>query len=95
MYSFAMRVRVRLRREGSEWRQPYGLGRTASGDLHLTLRTVDTRRVQKLELIGADRIWPALFDPRLTALSANAFAFIAFERHGNAWVMQQWDCELL
>jgi hypothetical protein len=90
-----MRVRVRLRREGGAQRQPYGQGHTATGDLHLTNRTVDTRRVQKLELLGADRVWPALFEPRLVALSANEFHFLGFERCGNAWVMQQWDCELL
>jgi hypothetical protein len=41
------------------------------------------------------RVWPALFEPRLVALSANEFQFLGLERHGNAWVMQQWDCELL
>jgi hypothetical protein len=90
-----MRVRVRLRRDGGAFRQPYGQGHTATGDLHLTYRTVDTRRVQKLELLGANRVWPSLFEPRLLALSAGELQFLGFERCGNAWVMQQWNCELL
>jgi hypothetical protein len=35
------------------------------------------------------------YEPRLLALSAREFAFLRFERHGDAWVLQQWDCELL
>jgi hypothetical protein len=48
-----------------------------------------------LQLLGADRIWPNLYEPRLVSLSAREFAFLGFQRHGEAWVMQQWDCELL
>lgn len=90
-----MRVRVRLRREAGAFRQPYGQGHTATGDLHLTYRTSDGRRVALLQLLGADRIWPSLFDPKLVGLSARAFSFVGLERHDRAWVLQQWDCELL
>lgn len=48
-----------------------------------------------LQLINADRQWPNLFEPRLVALSAKEFGFIGFERHGQAWVLQQWECELI
>jgi hypothetical protein len=90
-----MRVRVRLRREGGAFRPPYGQGHTATGDLHLTHRTADGRKVPLLQLLGADRQWPSLFEPKLVSLSARSFNFIGFERHGQAWVLQQWDCELL
>jgi hypothetical protein len=90
-----MRVRVRLRREGGAFRQPYGQAHSATGDLHLTHRTAEGRKVAMLHLLGADRQWPSLFDPRLIALGAREFSFIGFERHERAWVLQQWDCELL
>jgi hypothetical protein len=90
-----MKVRVRLRREGGAFRPPYGQGHTATGDLHMTFRTKDGRKIPLLQLLGADRIWPNLYEPRLVSLSANEFAFLGFERHGEAWVMQQWDCELV
>jgi hypothetical protein len=90
-----MRVQVRLRREAGEYRQPYGLGHTATGDLHLTHRTADGRRVPLLQLLGANRQWPSLFEPRLVSLMGSEFSFIGLERHDRAWVLQQWDCELL
>jgi hypothetical protein len=86
-----------LRREGGAHRQPYGLGHTATGDLYLTHRTVENRRVALLQLIGADRAqWPNLYEPRLISLAAKHIKFLGFERHdGRAWVLQEWDCELL
>lgn len=90
-----MRVKVRLRREGGAYRPPFGQGHSAIGDLHLTHRTKDGRRVPLLQLLGADRQWPSLYEPRLLSLSAREFGFLGFERHGDAWVLQQWDCELL
>jgi hypothetical protein len=33
--------------------------------------------------------------PRLIALSAKQLQFVGMERYENAWVLQQWDCELL
>jgi len=91
----SMQVRVRLRREAGAYRQPFGQGHTASGDLHLTHRTKDGRKIPVLQLLSADRQWPNLYEPRLVALSAREFAFIGLERHDQAWVLQQWDCELL
>lgn len=90
-----MKVQVRLRREGGAFRAPYGQGGQAAGDLHLTHRTSDGRRVPVLQLLGAPAGWPALFEPKLVALSAREFQFLGFERVDRAWVMQQWDCELL
>lgn len=77
------------------FRQPYGQGYTASGDLYLTHRTAEGRKIPLLQLLGADRQWPSLYEPRLVACSAKEFGFIGLERHGAAWVLQQWDCELL
>lgn len=90
-----MRVRVRLRREGGAHRPPYGQGHTATGDLHLTYRTADGRRIPLLQLLGADRQWANLYEPKLVALSAKQFGFIGLERWGDAWVLQHWDCEIL
>ena len=86
-----------LRREGGAHRQPYGQGHTATGDLHLTHRTIENRRIALLQLLSADRArWPNLNEPRMLELSAKTIKFLGFERHeGRAWVLQQWDCELL
>jgi hypothetical protein len=51
------------------------------------------RKVQALTLLGADL--PRLFEPRLVALSTNVLRFVGFEREGDAWHMQEWECELL
>lgn len=90
-----MRVTVHLRREGGAHRPPYGQGGKATGDLHLTHLTSDGRRVPALQLLGADRQLPRLFDPRLVELSAEKLRFLGFERVEAAWVMQEWDCEIL
>lgn len=90
-----MRVRVSLRRDRGAYRPPYGQGASASGDLLLSHVTADGRKVAALQLLAADRQFPRLFEPRLVALSANQVRFIGFERVDNAWVMQEWDCELL
>lgn len=54
-----------------------------------------TTQVPVLQLLGADRSWPSLFDPKLVAMSAREFSLIGFERSDRAWVLQQWDCELI
>ena len=86
-----------LRREGGAHRQPYGQGHTATGDLHLTHRTIENRRIALLQLLSADRAhWPNLNEPRLLELSAKMIKFLGSERReGRACVLQQWDCELL
>ena len=89
-----MRVTVHLRREGGVFRQPYGLGGKASGDLHLTHVTADGRKIPALQLLGADQRIPRLFEPRVVELSADKIRFLGFERVERAWVMQEWDCEL-
>lgn len=94
MCFYSMRVRVRLRREAGAFRLPYSQGHTATGDLHLTHRASDGRRVALLQLLGGDRQWPTLFDPRLFSLFARQLGVIGFERNGQAWVLQQWDCEV-
>jgi hypothetical protein len=97
VYSYSMQVLVMLRREGGAHRQPYGQGHSATGDLYLTRRTVENRRIALLQLLGADRAqWRNLYEPRLIALGAKQIKFLGFERHeGRAWVLQQWDCEVL
>lgn len=90
-----MRVRVCLRREGGRAKPPYGQRATATGDLHLTYITANGHKVQALQLLSADRDCPRLFEPRLVALSANVLRFVGFERLDDAWVMQEWECELL
>jgi hypothetical protein len=48
-----------------------------------------------LRLVGAERRWPELFEPKLVSWSGDEFKFIGFERMDRAWVLQEWDCELL
>lgn len=90
-----MRVRVNLRRDRGAYLALHGAGTAATGDLHLTHLTADGRRIPALQLLSADRHWPRLFEPRLVDLSANHLRFIGFERVDRAWVMQEWDCELI
>lgn len=90
-----MRAQVHLRREAGKPRPPFGQRAAATGDLHLTYVQAHGRRVPALQLIAADRATPRLFEPRLVALSTNVLRFIGFERTGEAWVMQEWECELL
>lgn len=97
VFLHSMRVRVMLRREGGAHRAPVGQGHTATGDLHLTHRIVRNRSITLLELLGADHaLWPNLYEPKLVTLDAKQMTFLGFERHEDrAWVLQQWDCELL
>jgi hypothetical protein len=90
-----MKVRVNLRRDGGKPRQPFGQRASATGDLHLTYITANGHKVQALQLLGADRDCPRLFEPRLVALSTNVIRFVGFERQADAWVMQEWECEVL
>lgn len=88
-----MQARVSLRRDAGKPRQPFGQRTTFTGDLHLAYVTANGRKVQALQLLGAD--CPRLFEPRLVDLSTNILRFVGFERSGGAWVMQEWECELL
>jgi len=88
-----MRVTVRLRREHGRPRPPVGQKQAAVGDLHLAYVTANGRKVQALQVLGAD--CPRLFEPRLVALSTNVMRFIGFERAEGAWHLQEWEIELL
>lgn len=90
-----MRVRVRLRREAGAARAAYGLGHSCTGDLFLTYRTAGSRRVAVLQLLGADRAWPNLMEPRVVALGGQQLVFVGYERHDKAWVLQEWECEVI
>jgi len=50
--------------------------------------------VPVLQLIGADKKWPNLYDPKLVELGANRLRFVGAERSGYAWHVQEWICEL-
>lgn len=91
----SMRVRVVLERERGEYRPSFGNKEAGSGDLHLTYRTTHNRKVPVLQLIGADKKWPNLYDPKLVDLSANRMRFVGAERVGNAWHVQEWICEVV
>jgi hypothetical protein len=73
-----MRVRVSLRREQGKPRAPFGQRASATGDLHLAQHTVHGRRIDALQLLGADRDCARLFEPRLVALSTNVLRFVGF-----------------
>jgi hypothetical protein len=90
-----MRVKVVLEREAGVFKPSYGPKEAGTGDLHLAYRTARNRRVPVLKLIGADRAWPNLYDPKLVDLSANRMRFVGAERVGEAWHMQEWICEVL
>ena len=90
-----MRATVKLRRDKGAHRAQYSPGCMCTGDLYLTYRANGNRRVAVLQLLGAERIWPNLFEPRLVALHARQLTFIGYEREDNAWHLQEWDCDLL
>jgi hypothetical protein len=90
-----MRARVVLERDKGEYRPSFGNKEASQGDLHMTYRTSRNRKVAVLQLLGADKQWPNLYDPKLTDLSANRMRFVGAERIGNAWHVQEWICELL
>jgi hypothetical protein len=90
-----MRVRVALEREAGVAKPAFGPSDAGTGDLHLTYRTVRNRRVGVLQLLGADRQWPNLYEPRLVDLSANRLRFVGHERAGEAWVVQEWICDVV
>lgn len=90
-----MRVRVNLRRHAGRPRPPFGQRDAATGHLHLTYISANGRKIQALQLLSADRDCPRLFEPRLVALSTNVMRFVGFERTQDAWVMQEWECEVL
>jgi hypothetical protein len=90
-----MRVKVVLEREAGAFIQVLGPKSAATGDLYLTYRAVLNRRIAVLQLLGADRQWPNLYDPKLVDLSADRMRFVGHERAGNAWVVQEWICDLV
>lgn len=90
-----MQVRVVLEREAGVFKAAYGPKASGTGDLHLTYRTTRNRRVAVLQLLGADRQWPSLYDPKLVDLSANRLRFVGHERVGEGWHLQEWVCEVL
>jgi hypothetical protein len=90
-----MRVRVILEREAGVYVPAMGPKNAGTGDLYLTYRTARNRKVAVLQLIGADRAWPSLYEPRLVDLAANRMRFVGHEKAGEAWVVQEWICELV
>jgi hypothetical protein len=90
-----MQARVVLERVRGEFVPSCGPKEAATGDLHLSYRTSRNRRVAVLKLLGADRSWPNLYDPKPVDLSANRLRFVGAERVGNAWHVQEWICELV
>ncbi len=90
-----MQVQVVLERKAGVFVPAYGPKAAGRGDLHLTYRTARNRRIAVLQLLGADRQWPNLYDAKLVDLSANRLRFIGHERVGEGWHLQEWICELL
>jgi hypothetical protein len=90
-----MQVRVTLERERGEFRPASIRQERGTGDLHLTYRTSLNRRVAVLQLLGADKVWPSLYEPRLVDLAADRMRFIGYEKDDRAWHMQEWICEVL
>lgn len=46
------------------------------------------RRVSVLRLLGTDRPWRDLFEPRLVSWMGGEFKFVGYERDNRAWVLQ-------
>jgi hypothetical protein len=90
-----MRVKVILERDKGAYRPSYGPKDAGTGDLHLTYRTANNRKVAVLQLLSADRHWPNLYEPRLVDLSAERMRFIGYEPDDHAWHMQEWICTVL
>lgn len=89
-----MRVKVRLERERGMYQAAYA-AKSAAGDLHLTYRTSANRRVSVLQLLGAERQFPSLYDPKLIELSGSTLRFVGYEQVESAWVLQEWICDVV
>jgi hypothetical protein len=89
-----MRATVTLQRELGRFRPSMASRDSCAGDLYLTYRTSENRRVAVLKLIGAPRVFPNLYDPKLVELSGSTLRFIGYELADGAWVLQEWCCDL-
>jgi hypothetical protein len=89
-----MRAKVRLQRERGQFVATYA-SRHTIGDLFLSYRTHENRRISVLQLLGGDCAFPNLYDPKLVELSGPTLRFIGYEPADHAWHMQEWVCEVL
>jgi hypothetical protein len=89
-----MRVTVRLQRDCGRYRPSLGPQRACVGDLHLTYRTSQNRKIAVLQLLGAERTFPNVYDPKLVDFGRNTLRFIGYEPIDGAWVTQEWHCDL-
>lgn len=90
-----MRAKVSLQRDRGQFRPALGSHAACPGDLHMTYRASESRRVAVLQLLGAPRLFPNLYDAKLVDLSGNTLRFIGYECVEHAWHMQEWVCELV
>jgi hypothetical protein len=82
-----MRARVKLERKRGQFSPGYGGRNAVTGDLHLTYRSSQNRRVAVLQLIRAEGMFPNLYDPKLVEISGNTLRFIGYEPTDHAWHM--------
>lgn len=88
-----MRAKIRIMRQQGELRQPIGQERECELWLRHEKLPGEDRTVPVLRTIGDDR--HAMYDPRVTYVTAGTIRFMGMEREGRAWHVQEWSCDLV
>lgn len=91
-----MKVRISPRRIGGRsltWNQK---PKVYQGTLLSTRKTTDDRMVVVLFLGGQEKdAGPHLYDPRVTSVLGDEMRIVGLEKHEQAWVLQEWQMEIL
>jgi len=68
--------------------------RTFEGELLITRKGLDDRPTRALFVAGLENT-PYLFKPELTECMGNEVRYSGLEKHEGAWVLQEWNVEIL
>ena len=90
-----MRVRVSTRRNGGRTLRWNEKPAAFEGTLLSTRQGAEDRKVVVLSVGDLEPHGPTLYEPRLVAVLGNELRFVGLEKHDQAWVLQEWNCEIL
>ena len=58
-------------------------------------KSTEDRMVVVLFLGGSDENGPHLYEPRVTSVLGDEIRVVGLEKHEQAWVLQEWQMEIL
>lgn len=90
-----MQVRIKLMRNAGRWLTWNQKPREFSGKLSAGLHGKDERQVHTLFIVLPDDSSIKLFEPRITSVAGNELRIVGMEKVDSAWVLQEWECEIL